>query len=133
MQWSIGNKVKIGFGLALTFLIIIGIISYRSTANLVNTVHLMLHVHTILNELDDLVFHIKNAETGQRGFIITAQDHYLEPYYMGIMNIEHEFKSIRKLIEDDKNQKKKIDKLESLVLEKFIELKETIELRRNNG
>ena len=40
MTWSIGNKINIGFGVALGFMVVIGVVSYRSVSQLVQTVRL---------------------------------------------------------------------------------------------
>ena len=123
MKWSIANKINTGFGLSLAFLVIVGIVSYRSTSRLVETIHWALHAHNVLDELDDILFHIKNAETGQRGFIVTGEEHYLEPYQVGIMNIDRELKFIRKLTEDGHNHQRWLDTLEVMIAEKFSNLR----------
>jgi PAS domain S-box-containing protein len=133
MKWTIGGKINFGFGTALGFLIIIGIISYRSTIELVDTVHRELHTHTVLSELDDILFHLQNAETGQRGFIITGEEHYLEPYYAAIMNIDRELASLRELTHANPHQQRQLATLEAMIAEKFAELKETVDLRRYEG
>ena len=45
MRWTIGKKLMAGFGLALTILIIIGSVSYRSMATLLETANSVTHTH----------------------------------------------------------------------------------------
>ena len=78
MTWSIGNKINIGFGVALGFMVVIGVVSYRSVSQLVQTVRLEIHTHRVLNELHDVLFELQTAKTGQRGYILTGLDNYLD-------------------------------------------------------
>ena len=93
----------------------------------------VVHTDKVISELENIASSAKDAETGQRGYIITGEERYLEPYYAGIKNnIKHE-KNIRELTKDNPTQQKRLDALEPLIASKFAELKETIDLRRNRG
>lgn len=131
MHWSIGNKVNLGFGLALAFLAAIGAVSYRSITQLIETVHWEVHAHKVLNELHDVLFQMQNAETGQRGYIITGEARYLEPYKTAITETDQEVRALRSLTADNPVHQRHLDTLEGLIAKKFAELEETITLREN--
>ncbi|MGH9322250.1 MAG: CHASE3 domain-containing protein [Vicinamibacteria bacterium] len=78
--WPLDRKIDVGFSLALGFLILVCLVSYRTTRQLVDTVHRQLHTHRVLDELDDLRSRLQDAETGQRGYLITGEERYLHPY-----------------------------------------------------
>ena len=77
-----------------------------------------------------LFISLLNAETGQRGFIITGDDAYLDPYSNNIKLISQELDNLDALI-DDKPTQTKIDQLRQLTQAKIEELSKTITLRRS--
>jgi methyl-accepting chemotaxis protein len=133
MKWSVGTKIGMGYGLALMILIIIGVVSYRSTAGLIETANLVEHTHRVLRGLEDLLSVMKDAETGQRGFIITGEESYLEPYQSAIRLIDQKVKEIRALTADNAQQQRRLDTLEPLIEKRLAILTERIDLRRGKG
>lgn len=76
---------------------------------------------------------MKDAETGQRGYILTGQESYLEPYQAVVVNIDQKIVELKDLIADQPSQQKQFAALESLIAAKFAILKQTIYLRQNQG
>ena len=130
MKWTIGTKIGGGFVLALAALVVIGWVSYRSTTGLIDAADQVTHTHKVLENLEQLLSLLKDAETGQRGYLITGEDRYLEPYNAALGQINQTLKQIRDLTVDNPNQQQRINTLEPLAQEKLAELKETIDLRR---
>ncbi|MGQ0595291.1 MAG: sigma 54-interacting transcriptional regulator [Gammaproteobacteria bacterium] len=87
----------------------------------------------MLDELDDVRHELQDAETGQRGYIITGEERYLEPYRSAVGNIPNEIRSLRALTAGNPERRLQIDRLQRLVLDKFAELDETIDLRKDEG
>ena len=76
---------------------------------------------------------MKDVETGQRGFVITGEVHYLEPYSAGFADVELAFADIRKLTSDNASQQRRLDVIEPLIRLKLDALNQTIALRRDVG
>ena len=133
MRLSIGAKIASGFGLALSILITIGVVSYNSTTKLIDSSDWVTHTHSVLNQLGALLSSMKDAETGQRGFVLTGEQRYLEPYQGAGQAAEQTLQELRRLTVDNPNQQRRLDVLEPLVASKFGELKETITLRETKG
>jgi methyl-accepting chemotaxis protein len=133
MKWSIGNKIASGFGLALAVLLVVGAVSFSSTAKLIDSAEWVGHTHEVLNGLDDLLSEMKDAETGQRGYILTGEAGYLEPYQGAREVVDQKQKSLRELTADSPIQQQRLTAMEPLVNSKFAELQETIDLRRTQG
>ncbi|MEH1906306.1 response regulator [Nostoc sp.] len=127
------EKVAAGFGLALAILLLIGTLFYQSTEVLINTNKQLNNIQLTSNSLQELLSNIKDAETGQRGYILTKQDAYLKPYQTAITKLAPEIKQLRKLTADDSKQLSQLDTLEPLITVKLNELKKTIDLRQNLG
>ena len=133
MRWSIGSKIGGGFAVALAALIVIGAMSYGTTARLVASLDWLTHTHRVLDELEALLATMDDAETGQRGFIITGQESYLQPYRGAREAAEQALKDLRELTADNAVQQHRLDALEPLVANKFAELQAIIALRRSKG
>jgi len=127
------GKVKIAFALLLTILFIIGVASYKNLLQLIENNRLATKNRVILKKLEVVVTKITDAETGQRGYIITGDERYLKPYHAAVATINQEIKELRKLIEDNPNQEQKLNALEPLIAEKLAGLNERIDLRKKKG
>jgi methyl-accepting chemotaxis protein len=133
MRWSIGKKIGSGFGLALIALTMVGAVSYDSTSKLIDSAEWVRHTHEVLNGLDELLSGMKDAETGQRGYVITGEARYLEPYQGAREAVDEKLKHLRELTADNPIQQQRLADIEPLVVSKFAELQETIDLRRTKG
>src|SRR5690242_4957419 len=74
------RKVDAGFAVALACLVLIGIASHFSAKSLSESASWVDHTHEVLRRLENLLSALTNAETAQRGYIITGDESYLEPY-----------------------------------------------------
>jgi PAS domain S-box-containing protein len=81
------------------------------------------------NVLDSL----RDAETGQRGFLLTGREDYLKPYDAALGGLPADMSRLAAGFAADKKQSARISELQSLVDEKLRELAQTIELRRSAG
>jgi CHASE3 domain sensor protein len=70
----------LGMALTLAFFLISGTIAYRNIETLRTSSQQIWHTHEVLVALDDLLSTTQDAETGQRGYLLTGNDRYLEPY-----------------------------------------------------
>lgn len=88
--------------------------------------------HDAITQFDQLVSTLKDAETGQRGFIITGDEKYLEPYRQASTEIPRLMEKI-KSTERAGISPSAISSLTSLVDRKMKELQATIDLRKTSG
>ncbi|MEH2273573.1 MAG: response regulator [Nostoc sp.] len=130
---KIGTKIGVSFALSLATLTTIGLISYQSTNDLIETSVNESHTYQVLSQLEDLNLQLTNAETGQRGYVITGRHNYLEPYNAAINVLDQKVNELQRLTEDNPNQQRRLDILQPLIAKKLAELKETIDLRQNQS
>src|SRR5713101_2166076 len=126
MRWSIGTKIGSAFGLALVSMIVVGAVSYDSTTKLIDSADWVRHTHEVLNGLDEVLSAFKDAETGQRGYIITGEARYLEPYKGARELADQKLTHLRELTADNPVQQQRLTAIEPLVASKFAELQETV-------
>jgi PAS domain S-box-containing protein len=76
---------------------------------------------------------VRDAETGQRGYLLTGRPEYLEPYRQAPAGITADLKQLRALQRSYPQQVALIDRLERLIGEKLAETRDTIEARDKKG
>ncbi|QKQ74712.1 response regulator [Nostoc sp. TCL240-02] len=130
---KIGTKIGVSFALSLATLTTIGLISYQSTNDLIETSRKETHTYQVLSQLEDLNLQLTNAETGQRGYIITGEQRYLEPYNAAIELLNQKVKELQRLTADNPNQQNRLDTLQPLLTERMAVMKDVIELRQSQG
>ncbi|MGY2052475.1 CHASE3 domain-containing protein [Methylobacterium sp. JK268] len=88
--------------------------------------------HTVVvdGQLAHLLSAIQDAETGQRGFLLTGDESFLAPFNAGAAAITRELDALDALVEDNPDQAARVTRLRGLVAEKRAELEETIGLAR---
>jgi CHASE3 domain sensor protein len=124
--------INAGFTLALTILTAIGWFSYREMTSLVASEAWERNAHSEILELVDLLSKLRDVESMNRGFIITGNEKYLEPYLAARSMIEQKLEHIRKL-EEARQQQKRLDGIDPLIREKLAMIEATIQLRRTKG
>jgi signal transduction histidine kinase/DNA-binding response OmpR family regulator len=116
---------------AFAALLVIAALSYRALAARAEAADAVNHTNDVEDQLHRFLSAVKDAETGQRGFLLTGFERYLEPYQVALGNIPVELATLRRITLDNPEQQRKIDVLGPLIDAKLAELTRTIELRRN--
>ncbi|MBI9068213.1 MAG: CHASE3 domain-containing protein [Salinivirgaceae bacterium] len=130
---SIAVKIGSGFLLVLIMFTVVSIVSIQNTKKLKENENWVDHTNEVLFKIENVLGHLKDAETGQRGFIITGLERYLEPYEQAIPEIQKDVSDLKQLTSDNDNQQRRIENLNTLISDKLAELKQTIDLRRDSG
>lgn len=133
MKWTVGTKIGGGFGLAIITLVIVGIVTYLNATGFIKNSDRVIHVHEVLNSQNSLLSSLVDVETGQRGYLLTGEEAYLEPYNSAIKAIDREMKQLRTLTVSNKGLQRRMDLLESLIAERISVINKTISLRKNTG
>jgi two-component system cell cycle sensor histidine kinase/response regulator CckA len=91
------------------------------------------HTQEFLSRVQHVLGIFQDMETGQRGFLITGSEQYLEPYRRAVGTAESEVGMLRRNGPNDASLVKQLDRLSVVTKEKIFELDETIRLRREQG
>lgn len=91
------------------------------------------HTFRTIAGIDGLLLKLQDAETGQRGFIITGSADYLAPFEVGRRDLEDTMARLRSLMADNSAQTARLERLDILAKEKLAELSETIAIRDKDG
>ena len=120
----------IGFIAAIAAVILTSAFSYSSLKSSAETADRLTHTLDVMQRLETLRVSIRDAETGQRGFLLTGSEAYLEPFFRARSTLQSTVKELRQLTADNPQQQQRLDTFEQLFADKMTELNETIELRR---
>jgi len=129
-NWTFGRKLAFGFIVSSIFLIVVGFIGYWSNYALITTSYSVSHTHKVVEKVGEYLSNLKDAETGQRGYLLTGDAGYLEPYQSAVEASSRMIGELRTLTADSPAQQRRIDQVETLTATKFAELKRTIDLRK---
>lgn len=133
MMESIKSKLLAAFSLSLIVLVLLWLVYQQSNAQLLEARRWVEHTHVVLEKLERVVSLLKDLETGQRGFVITGQDVFLEPYNLATAKLPTTIGQIRSLTSDNQTQQKRLDRLESLYAAKLAFCQKAIEVRKTQG
>ena len=127
------NKIVAGFGTALVILILVGVVSFRTMAQNSEDRVWVNHTHLVLEKLDAVLANLLDAETGQRGYIITSEETYLEPYKYAREHVHQNVAELRGLTADNPVQQRTLNYLEPLTSTMLSALQDRIEIRKQKG
>src|ERR1700761_48081 len=132
-MWTFGRKIAAGFAGAFFLPLGIGWGAYPNI-NVPNATRFKVaHAHEVLFQMDQLLSEMKDAETGQRGYVITGEQEYLEPYNSAIASVPGSLSELRRLIADSPAQLKRLDVREPSITATRVELKLVIDLREKGS
>jgi CheY-like chemotaxis protein/signal transduction histidine kinase/CHASE3 domain sensor protein len=132
---QLGLDPVVSFSLlgALVFFVISSAIADTNLQTLREDNQKIVHSEDVIVALGGLLSSTQDAETGQRGFLLTNNEEYLEPYNAALESIPLRLDEIVQLTRDDPMQQANIPALKLHINEKLAELKKTIDLRRTQG
>ncbi|WP_313915197.1 response regulator [Tahibacter sp.] len=123
-------RTAIGFTLAALAVVLIAWFSYDSLVNRTVTSARVERSAAVMAALADSLSLMKDAEAGQRGFLLSGEARYLEPFTLAKAGVDSRLQRLQELMADDVEQERRIVTLRQLTLEKLAELDETVSLRQ---
>src|SRR5439155_1434528 len=105
--------------------------SIRNSRHLAQTEGLVAHTHEVVAQLEAVLSTLKDAETGQRGYLLTGDERYLDPYEKGVANVRDRLMKVKALTADNLVQSRHVEALEKLTDDKFEELRRTVNAFRS--
>jgi len=118
---------------ALIILACIGVLSFWGEVRNEEDREWVTHTYLVVEKLQTLRIDITQAETGQRGYMLTGQDRYLELYQAGASQVRQDLKELPDLIADSPREREAITILDPLIASRLAELAAGIEVRKRSG
>jgi CHASE3 domain sensor protein len=120
--------LKITFILSLGLVLILSLLSYQGTQQYITYTSAVNRSHQVINTIETVVSLVKDAETGQRGYLLTQDSLFLEPYHTAMAQIQPALQHTTDLLKDNPTQTLRLDTLKKLIDERIKILKSTINL-----
>src|SRR5882757_1101448 len=120
----------LGFVVAVAAVAFIALLTYRSLQTRTIAAQRVTRTLQVLEQLESILSLVKDAETGERGFLLTGEDPYLEPNVAAKAQLPGVLTKARQLTADDPVQQQRLSALDLAVKEKLDELDRTIAMRR---
>ncbi|MGC1720722.1 MAG: CHASE3 domain-containing protein [Isosphaeraceae bacterium] len=132
MKGTLDRTVLVGAGLFAALLVAIAALTYRNTSQLNEDARWVAHTNKVLDLTGEVLLAIVDAETGQRGFLLTGRDEYLEPYNSARKRLEGLLATLKEETRDNPRQQNRIAKLAGMTAVRLAGFEQAIELRRKS-
>ena len=121
-------SLRVLIGVVIAALVVDATLAYRNINALLSQERTIAGSYIRLNALERAMTLVTEAETGQRGFLITGNEEYLAPYDEARKAIETDLRRLHGMWPDSSEDD--LNLLEQLVAAKLVEMQRTIALRR---
>ena len=132
-RFSVPRGMLAGFLIAALATVLIALVNFRTAQVRSHAVEAMDETTVTMRHLNLFVSSLKDAETGQRGYLLTGDANYLQPYNLSLGAMDRNMARLQELTNDSAVQRRLVQQIDDLRQEKLRELSETIELRRTKG
>ena len=123
-------RVILGFAAAVLAVALTAWLSYAALQERSTTAERISHTYEVLGRVQEIFSGVQDAETAQRGFLLTGTEAYLEPYNVAKTTLPQQIEDLRALTAANPDQRTRAEALAQVATEKLVELGETIALRR---
>ena len=107
--------LSLGYLLVFVLMIILAFVTYNGISSLRDTAGWVTHTQKVIRMANLLEKQLIDMETGQRGFLITGKDDFLEPHNEGKIRFAKIIAQLKKLVSDNPAQVKQLNNIEKLV------------------
>lgn len=123
----------LGLALVLSFFLATGLVAWRNVEVLRANNQQIIHTHQVIVAVDELFSAAQDAETGQRGYLLTGNVSYLQPYEAATRDLNRRMGGIAELTRDNPVQQGHLNQLRARLDAKLAELDAALQARRAEG
>lgn len=127
MNTSFKRNLLVSYGTSLFLLIVSSIASFMSIHNLLESQEWVTHTNQVITKLGNVISVLKDSETGQRGFLLTGQAEFLEPYNGAAEKANKLMDEVKDMTLDNPVQQQAIEQLREISNKRLIQLQRLIE------
>src|SRR5665213_2920663 len=116
--------------LAATLVVVVNAaFAFRAVNELLTSEQWVEHTWQVINQTERIMSSAKDAETGNRGYLITGDENYLQPYNQALHDLPIELAAFRSLTSDNQVQQQRINQVQAILDQRLALLKEGNDLR----
>ncbi len=127
------TQLIIGNGATLFMLLIIGILVFYSVKSLLENAKWVEHTYKVIGKANQLLGYMVDQETGMRGFAVSGDEEFLEPYNSGKVSFDALVKELKVTVSDNPPQVERLNSIEkqaidwrTKIAEDYIEIRNSI-------
>ncbi|MGA7936997.1 MAG: CHASE3 domain-containing protein, partial [Kovacikia sp.] len=131
---GLSEKIFVGgFVLALLMLAGVSMEAYLNIQKLIESRKSVEHTHQVLEQFDNILLGLEDAERGRRGYVYLQNDRELEILRLGIQETNRATAGVRQLTRDHPDQQRRLDELEPIVAKRLALLQKFVDLRQKQA
>jgi PAS domain S-box-containing protein len=131
-RWE-SKAATIGLILSVIVLLVNAVLSFRNIGQLTKNIEWVDHSREVLERLDDAIASILEAETNQRGYLLTGDEQYLHAYRQAADQVESRARKLEDETVDNPAQQRRVAQLKRLLEQRVAKLAETEAAYRNRS
>ena len=132
MKLTIEKKTTFFYILSAIILIPILVTFYNNGQKVIISNDKMMHTHEVISKSNEVLIDALNIETGFRGYLLSGEDIFLQPFKSAETKIYVDLDELTSLTKDNLAQQKRIDLLKKAVTERLIFTKKYIAIKKEN-
>ncbi|MFC0185729.1 His Kinase A (phospho-acceptor) domain-containing protein [Pseudarcicella hirudinis] len=118
--------LRFSFIISAILMLAMAISSYNRLKQLIDNANLVDHTHIVLLTSEELLSTVKDVETGQRGYLLTHRENFLEPFHSGIKNVGIVLGNLGNLTADNLHSRPRFALIKDLTYRKIYLMRENI-------
>jgi methyl-accepting chemotaxis protein len=132
-KWTVGQQIAAGYASVAVIMVLLSVIGLRANHRFMESSQLVAHTYQVIARLDAIYSHMRNAEMGTRGFVITGQDSSLDTFKEGEADLHKILEELRQLLADHPEQLRRLASLRPGLEARLEEMRTVIATRRERG
>lgn len=127
------TRIGLMFATGLGVVGLVAAMSWFGASVLLETTREVRTIHERLETLDAVLNDLVDVETGARGYVITGQDSFLEPYHQGRQALPEHLERLTELVAREPEQAARMRALADVEARRLAHAAELVRLRRTEG
>jgi methyl-accepting chemotaxis protein len=133
LKLTIGQKILMGYGVAVVFMAIMGAAAYQSTEHLVTANRWVEHTFLVIDRAEGIHIDLVEIESASRGYVMTGDARFLESSEAVKTRLAENRKQLRTLTADNSAQQRRLDVLDPAIDARVAGLVRMSTARKENG
>jgi len=133
LKLTIGQKVLLGYGLAVLCMAVIGNAAYHGTERLLENANRGSDTDRAIRDGERLLGWLADAESASRGYVLTGEERYLEGYADSRRFIVETRKALEEDTADNPAQQRRLESIDRVLDKKLAFIQTSVDLRREKG
>ncbi|MGR5557687.1 CHASE3 domain-containing protein [Vibrio fortis] len=112
---SLQKKLFVSFCIPIMFMLLVSLSVYENTQSMVKDNHWVVHTHKAIARAQELLSLVVDMETGQRGYLLTGDNEFLEPYHLALAVWKDKVTILAKQVDDNPPQVERLYRVDALL------------------